>query len=425
MSVTSKGKIAYALQAINLIPLLLFGLVIMGLGTHYFTRTMYDEVEIELRNAANDVATLYDVAYPGDYELVGEEAFRLFKGEKDLTGDYTLVDQIKENTDLEVTLFYQNTRILTTIRNKEGVRIVGSGAPDIVIREVLEAEKPHFFTKTVINGSSYFSYYMPIYNSDGTVVGMVFAGKPSSEVNAAIQDAIYPLVIADVLTMLVIAMCTFFYMRGFAQVLLQLHHFLSEVSAGNLSAQLSPTVIGRRDELGDIGRSAITMQRSLRTMVEQDALTSLYNRRSGDRRLRNVVSCSFAENKPFCVSIGDIDFFKKVNDTYGHECGDVILKSVAAQLRAHMRGHGFVARWGGEEFLLVFENMELEQAQKYLEALLDKIRAMETPYEDKIIKVTMTFGLSAGDTRDITQLLKSADEKLYNGKTGGRNRVVI
>ena len=73
MSVTSKGKIAYALQAINLIPLLLFGLVIMGLGTHYFTRTMYDEVEIELRNAANDVATLYDVAYPGDYELVGEE----------------------------------------------------------------------------------------------------------------------------------------------------------------------------------------------------------------------------------------------------------------------------------------------------------------------------------------------------------------
>ncbi len=424
MSSFHKGKIAYTMQIINVLPLLLLGFIIMGLASHYFTRTMYTEIETELKNVALNVNTMLDVAYPGNYELVGETAYRLYKGEHDLTGDYALIDKIKSDTGMDVTLFYQDTRILTTIFTAKGERFIGSAAPDVVIEEVLGKDRAQFYTNTIISGYPYFSYYMPLHNKDGSIVGILFVGKPRSEVNTAIQHSIYPLLIADGIMMLLMAVCIFFYTRRFVAVLLNIHHFLADVSNGNLSTRLPSKILQRNDELGDIGRSAITMQRSLRTMVEQDALTSLYNRRSGDAKLKQTIKEAAAQKKPFCVAIGDIDFFKKVNDTYGHECGDAVLRNVAGQLKSHIRGRGFAARWGGEEFLLVYQNMGMEEAHAALEQLVQDIRGMETPYGDSIVKVTMTFGLTMGDSQDIQLLLRNADERLYHGKANGRNQIV-
>ena len=128
---------------------------------------------------------------------------------------------------------------------------------------------------------------------------------------------------------------------------------------------------------------------------------------------------------PFCVCIGDIDFFKKVNDTYGHAGGDIVLKSISNILREHMNTLGFVARWGGEEFLLVFDRMELDEAASSLQSLLDKIRHMEIDYDNCLIHVTMTFGIVSGAEGDQDTLLRLADNKLYEGKAGGRNRIIV
>ena len=166
------------------------------------------------------------------------------------------------------------------------------------------------------------------------------------------------------------------------------------------------------------------MQGSLRRMVETDALTGLFNRRSGERKLRAIMEKAIANQTPYCVSIGDIDFFKKVNDTYGHACGDEVLKTVAGILQEHMRSAGFVARWGGEEFLLVLDRMNLEQARTCLEETLEHIRRTEILYENQVVKVTMTFGLIESCGHDYESLLIEADDKLYVGKSGGRNRVV-
>ena len=163
----------------------------------------------------------------------------------------------------------------------------------------------------------------------------------------------------------------------------------------------------------------------LHTLVEQDALTSLANRRSGDKKLREIVRDSAATGKDFCIAIGDIDFFKKVNDTYGHECGDLVLKNVAYRLRSHMHGSGIASRWGGEEFLLIFEDKNVEESMKILDEIMDDIRTLENEYDGHRIKVTMTFGLTRGNTEDVTALLRSADEKLYEGKTTGRNRIIL
>lgn len=424
MKKNGKGKVSYTLLAMNIIPLLFFGIVILLLGTHWFTLAMYREVETELSNASSNLITMFDMLYPGDYRLEGDTAYRFCKGETDLTGSYTLIDQVKENTGLEITLFYQDTRILTTITGETGERIIGSAAPASITEEVLLTGEPQFYSQTLIYGGSYFSYYAPLRNEDGTVAGMLFVGKPSAAVDASIQKSIRPLVFADILLALFVFLLTFFYTKKFTSSLLQIDIFLKQVSAGNLNARLSPYVLNRRDEFGEIARSALNMQHSLHVLVEQDALTSLANRRSGDKQLRQVMADSSAQGVPFCVAIGDIDFFKKVNDTYGHNCGDIVLQNIAAKLRIHMRGRGFAARWGGEEFLLVFKNTELEEAYQLLERLLKDIRSTETPYENHIIRVSMTFGLTQGHTSDVTQLLRSADEKLYEGKTTGRNRIV-
>ena len=420
----SSSKISYTLQIIGLLPLLALGIAMLFFTSQWFTKTMYQEVERELYDATKSATTLLNAAYPGDYHLEGDVAYLLYKGETDITRDYSLLDQFKEDTGLDITLFYQDTRILTTLYNAQGERIVGSGAPDIVIRDVLNTGENHFYTHTLINGKAYFSYYIPLRNQDGSVVGMLFVGRPSETVSLSIQNYVYPLTWLIIGFVALVSVCIYFYTRRFVAVLLHIHSFLSEVASGNLNATLDHSVTKRSDELGDIGRCALSMQRSLRTMIEQDALTELYNRRSGDKKLRQIFEEARSSRHSFALAIGDIDFFKKVNDTYGHECGDTVLKNVSALLKQHMWRRGFAARWGGEEFLLVFENVDLTEARKQLELLMDKIHELDTLYEGQHVKVNMTFGLICDPDKDIHALLKEADEKLYIGKTNGRNQVV-
>lgn len=101
--------------------------------------------------------------------------------------------------------------------------------------------------------------------------------------------------------------------------------FLETIAKGELYAEFDADVLERKDELGEMGRYLIKMQKSLQELVEQDILTGLYNRRSGENLLRQTCENYRKDGIPFCVAIGDIDHFKRVNDTYGHECGDVAL----------------------------------------------------------------------------------------------------
>lgn len=419
-----KGKISYALQAIGILPLLLFGIAVMILISHWFTAVMYDEVERGLTNIANNMVTLLDVAHPGDYQLKGDVAYELYKGDYNLTSDYTLVDRIKENTELDVSLYYQDTCILTTIYDSSGKRIVGTGAPEQVMNDVFKTGNAYFYDRVLVNGTIYFAYYMPLYNEDGSIVGMIFVGHPSQMINSVIHGAIYHLAIMVVLTLIIAALCIFLYTRRLVTVLIKIHDFLTMVSSGNMYSKLDPRVLERTDELGDIGRSALKMQHSLRGLIEKDSLTNLYNRRYANRKLSNIVDNFNQQGAPFSIALSDLDYFKNINDTYGHECGDLVLKNIADTLRQHMHSQGFVARWGGEEFLLVFDHFDRTTALKSLESLMEKIRNTETIYNGQSIHVTMTFGLVNGTTDNINQLLKEADDKLYQGKSHGRNQII-
>ena len=160
------------------------------------------------------------------------------------------------------------------------------------------------------------------------------------------------------------------------------------------------------------------------SQANTDALTGLYNRRKAKDYMAALVKSN--EHDSISLAIGDIDFFKKVNDNYGHDIGDVVLKQVAQTMKTTLRKQVFIARWGGEEFLLVFPSRNGDEAFVSLDQLRKNIKAMQFYAGEKNFSISMTFGLAEYDFNgDIDITLKEADEKLYIGKANGRDQVVF
>lgn len=165
----------------------------------------------------------------------------------------------------------------------------------------------------------------------------------------------------------------------------------------------------------------------LENEVATDPLTRLLNRRKMIWCLEeNIRKWSFHHNgRKFSLVMGDIDFFKKINDTWGHECGDLILKELSLIFMRFMKGKGEIARWGGEEFLFLFENKNQRETADEIQKLIEEIRKYEFQYGEDIIHITVTFGLQEySPALGINQTIKAADEKLYIGKQSGRDCLV-
>lgn len=171
-------------------------------------------------------------------------------------------------------------------------------------------------------------------------------------------------------------------------------------------------------------RKLIEYNNKLQSQANTDALTTLPNRRRGRELLENLFNDG--TEKGFCVCICDIDFFKKVNDNYGHDVGDEVLKKLADTMKQNILEPSVCARWGGEEFLIIFPECNGDEAMLQLKELRQKIKDIEIKTSNEIIKFTMTFGLAEYDfSEDIDTILKEADEKLYIGKESGRDRIIF
>ncbi len=424
-----KGKIYYSMQAISILPLLLFGVVLIFSSSFFFSKAMHKEVANGLEDAAELCTALLDATYPGDYRLMetsvdGKTAYSLYKGEDDITTAYSIVDNIKSITDMDVTLFYQDTRILTTITNWDGQRIIGTGAPDNIISEVLSNDEPGFYNNVLINNTTYFGYYAPLHNADGSVTGMLFVGKPTDAVNKMVRRSTLPIILIGSVVLLITGLFSFFYAKRIVSTLHKLKEFFGKITSGNLNAAPDASIMKRNDEFTEIGQSALKMQRSLKDFIERDALTNLYNRRSCDQMLPATLDKARKKGNSFCTVLADIDHFKSINDTYGHESGDIVLQNIAKILKNHIHKKGYVGRWGGEEFLIIYENCDLEQAKEYLQDLQTTIRGTAHKVAASEIYVTLTFGLVCDTASDPHELIKKADEHLYTGKKNGRDCIV-
>jgi len=159
-----------------------------------------------------------------------------------------------------------------------------------------------------------------------------------------------------------------------------------------------------------------------------DALCkTIFNRNHTEKLIQEKISNIIPVNKLY-LAILDIDFFKKVNDTYGHDAGDYILKEVTTTLLGGLRDEDVIGRWGGEEFCVVFESSSQETAHMIFERLRESIEKTEFTYispkeEEFTIPCTLSIGFTCYDGADIQKTMTRADRALYNSKENGRNQV--
>ena len=157
-----------------------------------------------------------------------------------------------------------------------------------------------------------------------------------------------------------------------------------------------------------------------------DALTGLYNRRHLDTMLEREFLRAKRYGSDLSVAIIDIDFFKKVNDTHGHICGDYILKEVAYLILENFRKTDIIFRYGGEEFVALLTETTLEKAKIPLERLRKSVEEYAFNFKGTDIKITISGGATEiGDVENASEFLDNADKALYMAKENGRNQIVF
>ena len=161
----------------------------------------------------------------------------------------------------------------------------------------------------------------------------------------------------------------------------------------------------------------------------RDPLTALSNRRCFDVNLAKEIEEAHAQNTAMCLVMGDIDRFKGINDAFGHQIGDEILKMFAKLLSSNVKGRDTVARFGGEEFAIILPETKLADAEHLTESIRSQLESKEMALNNSgepIGQITASFGIAQlGEGDDAAALVQRADARLYEAKCAGRNRVIV
>lgn len=411
-----KKHLVYTIMRLSILPISVLGIILTVYGQKSIREGMIFEVQANLSGISHNLISMYNIIDAGDFSC---EEGKVKKGETDLTSDYRMLDDIKNDTGADVTIFIGNQRCLTTLLSDDGKRMTGTKVSEEVGHIVLEEGKEYFSQNVDVVGTNYFGYYVPIRNDANEVIGISFAGKSVDSINTSMNFMIHGnIIICLFVILLMIVLCRFSAQR----MVLAIHgirNFLGKLAHGDFSVRMPEAILQRQDELGEMGEYAVTVSKSLEEMVTRDPLTKLLNRRAGQNLLNNRRG-----QNVFSLVMADIDYFKKVNDTYGHEKGDEVLCFIAEQLRELTADIGFSVRWGGEEFLLGFD-VDMDKVEQILVVFKKRIQEEKFVAEEEIFSVTMTFGaVSYEKDETMDAVIRRADELLYYGKKHGRDRII-
>ncbi|ADD67657.1 diguanylate cyclase [Denitrovibrio acetiphilus DSM 12809] len=181
-------------------------------------------------------------------------------------------------------------------------------------------------------------------------------------------------------------------------------------------------------ELEDYKKQVSKLQNDLnkyKTESITDHLTSLYNRKYMDIKMTEEIDRYRRMNTSFCIMLVDIDYFKNVNDNYGHLIGDQVLKHLAKLLKDSIRKTDFAFRYGGEEFLIMLTNVDVRNATHVAEQIRKKLKETNFSLKENSFNVTASFGIALFEKDDTQEsVIKRADERLYKAKQTGRNKIV-
>lgn len=412
-----KHRLVFAIMRLSVLPITILGIILTAYSQNSVREGMIFEVEKNLSGIAHNLISVYNLLDAGDFSYSDG---KVMKGETDFTADYRLLDDMKNDTGADVTIFINDERCLTTLVGEKGKRLTGTKVNDVVRRIVLEEGREYFSQNVNVMGANYFAYYVPIRNDDDEVIGISFAGKSAESINTSMRFMIQGNLIICLFVILLAGFLCYLSAQRMVDTIQGIKNFLARLASGDFSYKMPEPVLSRKDELGDMGKYALAVSDSLEEMVSRDPLTKLLNRRAGRIQLENRIGQHL-----FTVVMADIDFFKSVNDSYGHEKGDEVLCYVAGELRNMMRDIGFSVRWGGEEFLLGYDGDSLTMKELLIQ-FRKKILAKKFCCEENEFSVSMTFGVvQYRDGENFEKTIQRADEMLYYGKEHGRNQIVM
>ncbi|QSZ27904.1 diguanylate cyclase [Aceticella autotrophica] len=349
--------------------------ILVSFAVSFVVISAYDEVIMSATDRVKyDIdlfQTLLEQKYPGAWNIKNG---KLYKGNVQLNDNYDVVDCFTSISGNTTTIFQGDTRISTSIKNNKGERVIGTKADPEVAETVLKQGKNYFGIANVV-GEKYITAYKPIKDNEGEIIGMVYTGIPLSSFDIVKKRLILRI--------------------GFPSFLF-LIFAITEIML-------------------------IVEWINVRKLALTDSLTNAYNRRYFTQMLEREIEYAKRTGLTFSIIMVDLDHFKNVNDRFGHAAGDLVLKSLVNMIKQRIRKTDCIARWGGEEFLILLPNTPVDKGAYLAEELRKRLSRMVIP---KVGHVTASFGVTGyceGDTIDT--LVMRADSMMYKAKSSGRNCV--
>lgn len=249
-----------------LLPVLVLGLVVIILSMTVIKGALIREVRLALQSVATATYAAYD-QNSGDY--VESTNGDVWKGGFNISKSDSIVDTIKEKSGVEVTFFYGDRRIMTSAKDKDGNRILGSRAGDVIVEKVLNGGQEYFSKNVSIDGTLYYGYYVPVYQSSGAApVGMVFVGAQKSEKDAVINQIVYAIVFMVVFLMVACMLLGFIFASSLSRSLKKSIGAVQSVATGNLRTPVDEKLLKQKDEVGDLTRGIKRLQDEMTRSIE-------------------------------------------------------------------------------------------------------------------------------------------------------------
>lgn len=255
----------YEVMLITILPLILLtaGVIFVSLST--LQDNMLDGISDSLRGTASTLKGTYEQLYKGDMEKNGDGL--ILKGGSIISDNYELVDYVKESTGSDAAIYFGEDCILTSIKDKDGKRLIGSTLDKSVIEQVIQKGESYFDKKIVLNEVEYFGYFIPIENSDGTVAGIAFTGKIRAEVLQSIKTAMEKILLFAVIIIGIVAVLSCIAGTLLVRAIHSVCGSVEELAKGNLTVSIHEKLISRRDEIGEIAQFTVELRDSLNHII--------------------------------------------------------------------------------------------------------------------------------------------------------------
>mgnify|MGYP003275970615 CR=1 FL=1 len=260
-----KRGLIHEMLFIILLPLVLLTVGVIFVSVSTLENNMIIGIEDGLRGTASTLKGTYEQMYKGDMEK-NADGF-ILKGGSIISDRYDLVDYVKESTGNDAAIYFGDSCIVTSIKDKDDKRLIGSTLDRKVVDQVINKGKNYFDKKIVLNGTEYYGYFIPIVNSDGSVAGAAFTGKLRNEAVRSIKCAVGEIVAFAIVIILIVAVAGSILAYLVVRAIHSVCDSVEELAKGNLTVEINQKLCKRRDEIGEIAECTVELRDSLQYII--------------------------------------------------------------------------------------------------------------------------------------------------------------